>query len=142
MNATVVLYDTMQQDVPTNLLVTTIKREHPHLSEETIRCRIDALLQWMATLPLARKDGKTFQMIETVDVAWHAFILHTRQYADFCAKFFGNFIHHDPPENYDEDRTADAQYTLARISNEFGNQLNPELKNLLSDDVKCCSRHE
>ncbi len=140
MNATIALYEDMKASVPADLLVTTIGREHPALSVQEIMNRIDALLQWMATIPLARKDGKTFQMIETVDVAWHGFILHTRQYAEFCKRHFGTFIHHDPPENYDEDRTAYAQYTLARIRGEFGDQINPELENLAAD-VKCCFRH-
>lgn len=34
-----------------------------------------------------------------VDTGWHAFILHTREYADFCTRTAGRFIHHrpDPP---------------------------------------------
>jgi hypothetical protein len=31
-----------------------------------------------------------------VDQAWHQFILFTVQYADFCRKFFGRFLHHNP----------------------------------------------
>ena len=31
-----------------------------------------------------------------VDSAWHAFILHTRAYADFCDRAFGEYLHHDP----------------------------------------------
>lgn len=31
-----------------------------------------------------------------VDEAWHEFILFTRQYADYCIKKFGRFIHHVP----------------------------------------------
>lgn len=33
---------------------------------------------------------------EKVDVGWHAFILHTREYAAFCEKVAGHFIHHVP----------------------------------------------
>lgn len=32
----------------------------------------------------------------TVDQAWHEFILFTREYAAFCQKAFGEFIHHVP----------------------------------------------
>ncbi len=31
-----------------------------------------------------------------IDDFWHAFILHTRQYQDFCAKFADRFVHHQP----------------------------------------------
>ncbi|TMC06755.1 MAG: hypothetical protein E6J41_17765 [Chloroflexi bacterium] len=31
-----------------------------------------------------------------VDAAWHALILHTRDYAEFCQSVFGRFIHHRP----------------------------------------------
>lgn len=31
-----------------------------------------------------------------IDLGWHNFILHTRDYAEFCHSCFGNFIHHEP----------------------------------------------
>ncbi|WP_199040007.1 glycine-rich domain-containing protein [Glycomyces salinus] len=33
-----------------------------------------------------------------VDLGWHAFILHTRDYAAFCETVAGGFIHHVPHE--------------------------------------------
>jgi hypothetical protein len=33
---------------------------------------------------------------EPVDVAWHAFILHTRDYEAYCNERFGRVIHHEP----------------------------------------------
>jgi hypothetical protein len=40
-----------------------------------------------------------------VDTAWHAFILHTRDYEAYCRERFGRVIHHEPtgepdPEAY------------------------------------------
>jgi hypothetical protein len=35
---------------------------------------------------------------ETVDAGWHAFLLHTRDYAEFCSRIAGRFIHHRPSE--------------------------------------------
>ncbi|WP_218044237.1 glycine-rich domain-containing protein [Kiloniella majae] len=35
---------------------------------------------------------------QVVDVAWHEFILFTREYHDFCKKAFGRFLHHTPAE--------------------------------------------
>ncbi|MGV9311286.1 glycine-rich domain-containing protein [Streptomyces sp. NPDC003691] len=31
-----------------------------------------------------------------VDLFWHAFVLHTKPYADFCASLGAGFIHHVP----------------------------------------------
>ncbi|WP_437970590.1 hypothetical protein WMF04_15440 [Sorangium sp. So ce260] len=31
-----------------------------------------------------------------VDEAWHQFVLFTIEYADFCERFFGRFLHHAP----------------------------------------------
>ena len=31
-----------------------------------------------------------------IDEAWHIFILFTEEYASFCQKYFGDFIHHRP----------------------------------------------
>ncbi|KYF79624.1 hypothetical protein BE17_46805 [Sorangium cellulosum] len=31
-----------------------------------------------------------------VDEAWHQFVLFTIEYADFCQRFFGRFLHHAP----------------------------------------------
>jgi hypothetical protein len=31
-----------------------------------------------------------------VDAAWHAFILHTRDYESYCRERFGRVIHHEP----------------------------------------------
>jgi hypothetical protein len=33
---------------------------------------------------------------QTVDAGWHAFLLHTADYAEFCQRVAGRFIHHRP----------------------------------------------
>lgn len=35
---------------------------------------------------------------QVADDAWHAMILHTRHYQEFCNKAFGRFLHHTPAE--------------------------------------------
>lgn len=35
---------------------------------------------------------------QVVDDAWHAFILFTRGYEQFCSRAFGRFLHHTPAE--------------------------------------------
>ena len=36
-----------------------------------------------------------------VDVAWHEMILRTREYAGFCRRAFGEFLHHTPDSALD-----------------------------------------
>lgn len=33
-----------------------------------------------------------------IDIGWHAFVLHTRDYAEFCDTIAGRFIHHVPTD--------------------------------------------
>lgn len=47
----------------------------------------------------AQARGRFVSMPSQVaDDAWHAFILHTRYYQDFCHKALGRFLHHTPAE--------------------------------------------
>jgi hypothetical protein len=38
---------------------------------------------------------------QLVDAGWHAFILHTADYAEFCQRVAGRFIHHRPDNSGD-----------------------------------------
>jgi hypothetical protein len=40
---------------------------------------------------------------DQVDKGWHAFILHTADYAEFCQRVAGRFIHHRPTDPGQED---------------------------------------
>lgn len=40
-------------------------------------------------------DGR-FSPPEAIDIAWHHFLMFTREYARFCDVYFGQFIHHTP----------------------------------------------
>lgn len=35
-----------------------------------------------------------------LDEMWHHFILHTRDYAAYCSRYLGGFIHHQPSEDF------------------------------------------
>ncbi|WP_233413298.1 hypothetical protein [Nucisporomicrobium flavum] len=51
-----------------------------------------AFLETCATAPQSIGPG------ELVDIGWHTFIRHTREYADFCDRIAGRFIHHVPDD--------------------------------------------
>jgi hypothetical protein len=60
------------------------------------------LMRWLYFCARATEPGtpdlrvSMYPEILRIDDMWYVFILHTRDYADFCARYFGRFIHHDP----------------------------------------------
>lgn len=44
----------------------------------------------------SRKQLIITHPMAALDEMWHHFVLFTRDYADFCSRFFGRFIHHQP----------------------------------------------
>lgn len=50
---------------------------------------------------LAGTTNEPLAPTEKIDEAWHNFILFTKDYRDFCLRYFGKFIHHVPtdPDN-------------------------------------------
>jgi len=42
----------------------------------------------------ADNPGSNLGPSTATDAGWHAFILHTREYAEFCHRVAGRFIHH------------------------------------------------
>ncbi|XVQ07272.1 glycine-rich domain-containing protein [Spirillospora sp. CA-255316] len=49
----------------------------------------------------ADAPGRNLSPTKAVDPGWHAFILHTEDYANFCDTYAGAFIHHRPICNND-----------------------------------------
>lgn len=60
-----------------------------------------------------------------IDEGWHQFILYTKEYHDFCHRFFGRFIHH-LPKTADEVLKSDGsavRTTLATARKFLGDSL-------------------
>lgn len=67
----------------------------PDLTDEQVKLIIEGLRAWF--LLIAGHPGRHFGMpSKAVDTAWHEFILLTKNYADFCDRAFGKFLHHAP----------------------------------------------
>ncbi len=45
---------------------------------------------------IVESDGPVGMISPVVDEVWHAFILHTADYAEFSENVFGHFLHHAP----------------------------------------------
>jgi hypothetical protein len=57
----------------------------------------EAVLEFKRYMVLVGLGYRGLGMLDAeVDEVWHAFILFTRDYADFCQRAFGTFIHHVP----------------------------------------------
>ena len=55
----------------------------------------------------ARSDGKYVAMpSKAVDAYWHALILDTKSYAEWCERTLGRFLHHLPAERLGSDAAA------------------------------------
>ncbi len=80
--------------------------EAPYVIEKLVKNRTadsedDARLLFREAkryLVLAQSDRATAWQMHSlrVDEAWHQFVLFTVQYADFCMRHFGRFVHHAP----------------------------------------------
>jgi hypothetical protein len=64
----------------------------------------------------------TFGMCSAmVDEAWHAFVLFTTEYTEYGRRYFGNYVHHSPADNYRtvEPSTASGRPQKEASFNEF-----------------------
>ncbi len=74
-----------------------IIKKYPHLTKDDANLVIDGLREYFKVAAIA--DGKMVSMpSQVVDVAWHEFLLFTRQYETFCKNAFGRYFHHHPAE--------------------------------------------
>jgi hypothetical protein len=52
---------------------------------------------YSADLPAGKRIDLGFtQATKIIDEMWHTFILFTKEYHDFCERYFGRFVHHAP----------------------------------------------
>jgi hypothetical protein len=74
-----------------------VRRRYPHLSEADLDLVFEALREYFH---LCRRAGRRLLAMpsQVVDVAWHEFILFTRNYEAFCRRALGRFLHHTPTE--------------------------------------------
>lgn len=60
----------------------------------------EACSQYRNFLYLKKKYGSDFEIPPSYDMdeVWHAHILHTKDYMEFCQHVFGGYLHHFPHE--------------------------------------------
>ncbi len=47
-------------------------------------------------LYVAQTSNEPCSPTKKIDIAWHHFILHTKDYMSFCEQYFGGYVHHSP----------------------------------------------
>ena len=72
-----------------------VRTEHPEISAKDRAMVFEGLRHWFQ---VCRRVNDLFVAMPSiaVDGAWHEFILFTRDYAQFCDRGLGRFLHHTP----------------------------------------------
>ncbi|HQU07979.1 MAG TPA: hypothetical protein PK539_02920 [Candidatus Paceibacterota bacterium] len=72
-------------------------------------------------LCLVVATGERLSPTRAIDAGWHEFLMYTRDYANFCTRYFGAFVHHAPdPVFMPRFVVSDATATVACASDVFG----------------------
>ena len=71
--------------------------KYPHLDQEQAERVVDGMREYFHVCNIGRHRMISMPS-QAVDVAWHEFILFTREYKKFCQKALGRFLHHTPAE--------------------------------------------
>ena len=74
-----------------------IWRDHPYLNDASLAQAEEALRQFFIMHWLAPR-AQLQMPSRLADALWHAFILDTRRYQQFCQRAFGHMFHHLPAQ--------------------------------------------
>lgn len=85
------------------------------LPHDEVEALFEDLKLWLFLCGTARQGDPTLAIVSglsIIDELWHEFILFTKDYADFCERFFGRFLHHIPTTE-DEAKEWKAEFNAA-----------------------------
>jgi hypothetical protein len=92
-------------------LAARIAAERPDIDQAMAGRIMDQALAFLAAA--GTHGGERLSPTTQVDIGWHTFILYTREYAEFCDRVAGRFIHHAPHDDT-PDRTVEDAGCVAR----------------------------
>ncbi|MFI2352003.1 glycine-rich domain-containing protein [Streptomyces sp. NPDC019443] len=101
----------------TERLSARIVKDHPEIDHTTAQRIIAQTAAFLAAG--AQRPDLELSPSKLVDIGWHTWILHTVDYAVFCERVAGRFIHHVPTvdgEQVEGGPAAARERTLAAIS--------------------------
>jgi hypothetical protein len=113
-------------------VVRTLVREKTFVDENQARHMIEGFMQWYCTGAVTKT--KSFVMfVGPLDSVFHAMILNSKWYFDFCCTFTGVYTHHEPVEesgiSVDQAKLAISE-TLNLIKSTWGNDSHEEIKKI------------
>jgi hypothetical protein len=101
-----------------------ICQTYPHLNNSEVEQVVRGLRDYFQIILLSRRKGVAMPS-QVVDVAWHEFILFTREYSQFCSKALGHFLHHTPAEAMKSKNEAQLGIKRAWRISCYKEQINP-----------------
>ncbi|MFE9935831.1 glycine-rich domain-containing protein [Streptomyces hirsutus] len=119
-----------------NRLAFRITTDHPDINQVTARRIIGQAAGFIAA---SGQSDQPLAPSNLVDIGWHAFILHTVDYTQFCERVVGRFVHHVPTEEdtgSPEEAQQTRERTLAAIT-AAGYTVDKELWPDLADCTQC-----
>ncbi|MFD5796350.1 glycine-rich domain-containing protein [Streptomyces diastatochromogenes] len=122
----------------TDRLTHRITADHPEITAETARRIVGQSAAFIAAS--GQQPGQSLAPSELVDYGWHAFILHTVDYAEFCQRVVGSFVHHVPTDEGEQltgGPRATRERTLAAIT-AAGYTVDEDLWPTISNDCSQC----
>lgn len=95
------------------------------ISHEKARELLHALLQWFSIIPELQPNDVYVMLRSDVDQIYHALILNTKVYRDFCKEYFGEFIDHNPLDGQVDALSFEkhVEFTIALLKKTYGEQL-------------------
>ncbi|MFF5211973.1 glycine-rich domain-containing protein [Streptosporangium sp. NPDC000396] len=106
------VFDALDYEAP--FVVEKLLKEHIVESAEEGQALFGEVKRYLVLVGLSEGEGWKMYSLR-VDDAWHQFILFTRQYIEFCNRFFGRYIPHSPsnaPEPPSQAPIAETSFKL------------------------------
>jgi hypothetical protein len=110
-------------------VINRCKKEHNYTDQDMIILEQELKKYLALSAVKTKEDLGTGMFSHDVDNLWHAFILFTPEYAEFCNNYIGHFIHHAPeinehrsPEQQEEAR-KDFQAFVKNYEETFGEEV-------------------
>ena len=71
-------------------------KKEQSLPDDIIADHHDELMRFLAMSAVGMRHARFYGMLGAVDELWHTFVIFTREYAVFCDRVAGQFMHHIP----------------------------------------------
>ncbi|MEV5885688.1 hypothetical protein AB0L74_23720 [Streptomyces sp. NPDC052020] len=95
-------------------LITMVREDYwPEMTDDQGARGVNQLAAFLAVA--ANTTEKAAPSLR-VDLFWHAFVLHTKPYADFCQALGGGFIHHVPDRSNAGHNPAEGRAAMRRTA--------------------------